>query len=97
MVREYYIRIRNTPDNKGGECAVVVWHWCVGNLGAGREMRRDRGGETVIYRVLLEPRWNLTSRYITCRTVSYNRDAKMATRPRDASHSQCVLGLFRCV
>lgn len=24
MVREYYIRIRNTPDNKGGECAVVV-------------------------------------------------------------------------
>lgn len=25
MVREYYIRIWNTPDNKGGESTVVLW------------------------------------------------------------------------
>lgn len=78
MVREYYIRIWNTPDNKGRESTVVVWHWygksrsATGNGGWGMG---DEGAteSTVIYRARWNrwkrwSCWNLTSRYIT----SYN-------------------------
>lgn len=72
MVREYYIRIWNTPDNKGGESTVVVWHWYGKSRPATRNGGWGMGNEgatesTVIYRVLWN-RWDLTSRYIT----SYN-------------------------
>jgi len=48
MVREYYIRIWNTPDNKGGESTVVlwllalVWEISVGDGKWGMRERRSR-------------------------------------------------------